>query len=86
MSKDGYLPDGVTHQMIDAFRGGPEDEGVEIDLFDGRIAVVCLLGEKLAIEIFSLIDDDDRDLSIDVLEFDLGPARVLSQAISERVM
>jgi hypothetical protein len=83
MSDDGYLPPGVTHQMIEDHFGGPEDEGVEVDLIDGRIASISLSGHILVIELFDAIGDAVDD---GVMEFDLGSARALSRAIAERVM
>lgn len=85
MSKDGYLPDNVTHQMIEGHFGRQEDEGVDVVVCDGRHIVVRLIGQNLSIEIF---DDggDDGNCVIDDLEFNLAEARLLARAINERVM
>lgn len=83
MSKDGHLPGGVTHQMIDSSLGEPEDVGVEIilDSPDDTIIEVKLDGGYL---ILSEMDYFGNRLT----EFVFSPtlARVLARAINERVM
>ena len=89
MSEDGYLPPGVTHQMVEDSFGGQEDEdeGFDISLSDGRHIVVRLVGKSLLIEIFdSLYDDAGVDSMVDELEFSPAEASRLAGAINKRVM
>ena len=86
MSEDGYLPPGVTHQMVEDSFGGPEDEdeGFDISLSDGRYIVVRLDGQGLVIEILDAVADG-VDQVVDELEFNLAEASRLAGAINARL-
>lgn len=87
MSKDGYLPDNVTHQMIEGHFGGQEDEGVDVVARDGRYIIVRFARQNLVIEIVDAVDPEEgADRAVDELEFNLAEARALVRAINERVM
>lgn len=86
MSEDGHLPPGVTHQMVEDYFGGQEDEGSDISVSDGRYILIRLVDQSLIIEVFDNVRDEvGVDSMVDELEFNLAEASRLAEAISERL-
>lgn len=81
---DDSLPPGVTNRMIEDHFGGPEDEGVEIDLAGSgdTLIAVQLIGDQIFLTEILIADGD----VLNEFVFDLPQARLLASAISERVM